>query len=183
MVKILKSSFIFLCLFLCIGIAAKPHSTFAHSIVRDESTGVEARFHVSPEHDPIVNEESVISFDFSSQGIQADDYVFTLNVTGENGNPVTVPASITSNVLIANYSFPSKGMYAIALDIKPKNNNLPSSVLITTQEVSRGEEIKDSTETTGKMTPTGTIPLAVIFGIAILLAAGVMAKKAKTKKQ
>lgn len=144
----------------CVFSPAAP--TYAHFIVEDTSTGVKALFHVTPDHDPIVGEESVISFDFSKTGFESKDFSYSLAVKPIKGDVVTVPLDVVGNVVIANYIFPDRGFYDITLTMTHKADGSVSKLQYG-QRVSRGATVKQSMALgPGEMSAiAGTVVVAV----------------------
>lgn len=128
--------------------------TRAHSGVEDPNTGIEASFHVTPDHSPIAGSESVISFDFSKYGIKADDFTYQLIIKKVREKETVVSTEISSNVVIARYAFPSQGLYTLTLTATPKEGSSKPSVLTYNQRVSRGE--------VGEHTGFGSFELGVL---------------------
>jgi hypothetical protein len=115
----------------------------AHFIVKDNDTGIKASLHISPDHDPIAGKESVISFDFAKTGLQVKDYSYSLIVKSTKDKAVTVPVIIVSNVIMANYTFPTQGFYDVSL-ITTSNKDGSVSKLRYGQRVSRGVIIESN---------------------------------------
>ena len=84
-------------------------STYAHFFVSDQDSRVKAIFHVTPDHDPIAGEESVISYDFAKTDVSADEFTFTLAVKSTKAEAVDVPLEVSGNVVLASYTFPVQG--------------------------------------------------------------------------
>lgn len=125
---------------LVIGVNAQ---VYAHFKVEDLSTGLNASFHITPDHEPIAGEESVVSYDFSQSGYSAKNYAYELSIGRTNGGMVAVPLEARSNVVIAPYIFPSKGLYKIELSAKNIEDGKLSH-LEYTQRVSKGAETIDN---------------------------------------
>lgn len=140
---------------------AQPAS--AHFIIRDSTTGVKALFHVTPDHDPIAGEESIISFDFSKTGFQAKAYSYSLTVKPVKGEAVAVPLEVVGNVVMASYVFPAQGFYDIQLSATSKDDNVVSQ-LDYGQRVSRGVVVEKSNE-------FGLLEIGAIAGV-VLIAVG-----------
>jgi hypothetical protein len=113
--------------------------THAHSGVEDPNTGIEASFHATPDHSPIAGSESVISFDFSKYGVKAADFTYRLTIKKVREKETVVSTEISSDVVIARYTFPTQGLYLLTLTATPKNGSSKPSVLTYSQRVSRGE--------------------------------------------
>lgn len=110
----------------------------AHFFIEDSSTGLKSYFHVTPDHDPLAGEESVISYDFSKSSMLAKDFTFSLRIKDPGGiKEVSVPLVLTGNVIIANYAFPYQGLYRLTLEAKHKET-AEVSQLKYSQRVSRG---------------------------------------------
>jgi len=111
----------------------------AHSGVEDPNTGLEASFHVTPDHSPIAGSESVISFDFSKYGVKADGFTYQLTIKKVREKESVVLTETSKNVVIARYTFPTQGLYILTLTATPKDGSSKPSVLTYNQRVSRGE--------------------------------------------
>lgn len=156
---------------------AKP--AYAHFMVEDTNTGVKAVFHVTPDHSPVAGQESVISFDFAKTSFLAKDFTYSLTVKSTKGEPVTVPFDVTSNVILATYSFPSQGFYNVRLAATSlKDGTL--STLQYGQRVSRGVIVEQRTALSpgeiGIMVAVGVI---AVGGIIYALRSDSIARKGK----
>lgn len=118
-------------------------SASAHFIVEDSNTGVKALFHVTPDHNPIAGQESVISYDFGETGFETKAYLYQLVVKPTKGEAVTVPLEVSGNVLLAGYTFPTQGYYDITLTAIAKEGGVESK-LHYGQRVSRGAKVEES---------------------------------------
>ena len=128
-----------LCSMVVIGSFYSTQVAQAHFDVEDSTTRLKSNFHVTPDHSPIAGKESVISYDFSKNGHQTDKFTYSLKINKIRESEVVVPASVTRNVVLANYVFPTQGLYTITLTITPKDSFSMVSVLTYNQRVSRGE--------------------------------------------
>lgn len=124
-----------------VSVFGVTQSASAHFEVEDDTTGLKAVFHITPDHDPIAGEESVISFDFSKTNYEAQNYDFSLRVKSTKYEAVTVPVEVAGNVVVATYAFPSQGFYSITLTATEKNNETVSKLQYG-QRVSRGVVIE-----------------------------------------
>ncbi len=115
----------------------------AHFYVKDADSGVQAIFHVTPNHNPVAGEESVISYDFAKTGFEASDFSYVLTVKSTKAEAVTVPVEVSGNVVLASYIFPSQGFYGITLEVKSSIDN-SISTLQYGQRVSRGAAAQES---------------------------------------
>lgn len=138
----------------------------AHFLVEDTSTGLRASFHVSPDHDPIAGEESIISFDFANASSETKDYSYVLTVKPTQGDAATVPVDIPGNVVIGRYVFPSQGFYEIMLTATSKTDGTTSELQYG-QRVSRGTTSEDGR-------PFGPVEIAAIVGTVSLATAAIM---------
>ena len=121
-----------------ISVSGLSVPAYAHFIIEDNRTGIKALFHVTPDHDPIAGQSSVISFDFSKTGgIRSEDYAYSLTVKPTKKEAVTVPIEIVSNVILATYTFPSQGFYDVTLVATSKKDSSVSKLQYG-QRVSRG---------------------------------------------
>jgi hypothetical protein len=122
-----------------IGSLGYVQVTHAHSGVEDPNTGIEAGFHVTPDHSPIARSESVISYDFGKYGVKATDFTYRLTIKKVREKETAVSTETSSNVVIARYTFPTQGLYILTLTATPKDGSSKPSVLTYNQRVTRGE--------------------------------------------
>lgn len=115
----------------------------AHFLITDQKTGFTAEFHAAPDDDPIAGDVARLSFDFSAQSVQVQDFDFTLSVKEHKDEVSDVPFSVVGNVLLADYVFPQQGQYDVALQATPKDKSVNASVLSYSQRVSRGTLTKE----------------------------------------
>ena len=143
-------------------------TAYAHFTVHDTKTGMKALFHVTPDHDPIAGKESTVSFDFSKTSYKSKDFTYSLTVKAtKGGEAVAVPAEIVSNVVLAEYSFPSQGLYNITLDAEPKNGTGQTSTLMYSQRVTRGIIKKESAFPPYAIAAMVVTPLIAVFAVAL----------------
>lgn len=114
----------------------------AHFIIKDPETGVKAVFHITPDHDPIAGEESVISYDFSKTGLIVEDYSYKLTVKSTKSEVVSTSFETSGNVVLASYTFASQGFYDIKLTVTSKETGRVSQLQYG-QRVSRGVVVKE----------------------------------------
>ncbi len=138
----------------------------AHFIIDDSQTGFKALFHVSLDHNPIAGEESIISFDFSETGIKASEYSYSLTVKSTKDEAIAVPFEVTGDVLLASYTFASRGFYDINLTATNKKDSTVSQ-LHYGQRVSRGDEVKESVT-------FGTLEIAAIAGVGVIAVSAII---------
>lgn len=156
----------------------KPAS--AHFELEDTNTGMKALFHITPNHEPIAGQESVISFDFSNSGMQASDYTYALTLKSTKGEAVTVPLEGDGNVRIAHYTFPSQGFYDISLTATPKDGGSVSKLHYGLR-VSRGTIMQQEIA-------FGPTEVAALAAVALIALSAIIAsfindsKKRKHKK-
>lgn len=113
-------------------------SAQAHFFIEDSSTNVKAYFHVTPDHNPVAGENSVISYDFSKSGISVSDFSFELSaINEEDGKQVSIPFTIAGNGILADYTFPYQGLYKLMLSVENNESSVISS-LTYSQRVFRG---------------------------------------------
>ena len=124
---------------LMMGVFGSSQITSAHFDVEDAATGLKSNFHATPDHSPIAGKESVISYDFSKNGHQTNKFTYSLKINKTRENQIAVPPSVTGNVVLANYIFPTQGLYTLSLTVTPKDSSGKVSVLTYNQRVSRGE--------------------------------------------
>lgn len=148
-----------------ISIVGFGKQAYAHFIVEDTNTGLKALFHVTPDHDPIAGEESIISYDFAKTGFESKEYSYSLAVKPTKGEAVAVPLDIVGNVILATYTFPSRGFYDIVLTATAKKDGAVSKIQYG-QRVSRGAAVE-------RNEGLGPIAMAAIGG-TVLLAVGVV---------
>ncbi len=117
--------------------------TYAHFAVKDAETGVKAIFHVTPDHDPIAGEESVISFDFAKTETHANNFTYVLTVKSTKSEAVTLPLEVAGNVVLTSYAFPNQGFYTITLTAIRRDDGVVSKLQYG-QRVSRGEIIEQN---------------------------------------
>ena len=122
-----------------IGVLGSSQTAQAHFDVEDSTTGLQSNFHVTPDHSPIAGKESVISYDFSKNGHQTDKFTYSLKINKIREPKIVVPTNVTRNVVLADYVFPTQGLYTITLTVTPKDSSSMVSVLTYNQRVSRGE--------------------------------------------
>ena len=116
----------------------------AHFDVEDTATGIKASFHATPDHSPVAGSNSVISFDFGKAGYETKGFTYVLTVNKTRENKVIIPTTTISNVVIADYKFPTQGLYTVTLIATPKVKTQKPTVLTYNQRVSRGEVAKNS---------------------------------------
>lgn len=105
----------------------------AHVLIRDDANSIGAILHITPDDDPIAGEESSIYFNLRGQSLRESDV--TITITDESTNqPVTLAVTTTSSGVETTYTFPSRGVYQINLDIQGQRDYSFSH----TQRVSRG---------------------------------------------
>lgn len=131
----------------------------AHSDIKDSSTEVTASFHVTPDHSPIAGRKSIISFDFSESEHHSENFAYALTIKKARENEISIPTELTRNVLLAEYVFPTQGLYTLVLRVTPKDSSAKPSMLTYNQRVSRGNVAEP--KEFGKF-ETGV--LAVVFG-------------------
>jgi len=141
-------------------------SASAHFIINDSKTGFKALFHVSPDHNPIAGEESIISFDFSKTGVQASEYSYSLTVKSTKDEAITVPFEVAGDVLLASHTFASRGFYDISLTATNKKDSTVSR-LHYGQRVSRGDEVKEPVT-------FGALEMAAIAGVSIIAVSAII---------
>ena len=158
-----------------------PKPVFAHFMVKDVSTGVEALFHVTPNHNPVAGRQSVISFDFANTQHQAKDFSYVLTVKSTKGDAVEVPFEVSSNVLLSTYVFPSQGFYNISLAATDVKDGTVSK-LHYGQRVSRGVVVKQEVklESSEVIAIVGALSIAIV-GIVIGLMSDYKTRKGKKK--
>ena len=149
-----------------ISIATFPRPAYAHFMVEDSSANVKASFHVTPDHDPIAGEESVISFDFAKTAFRAKDFSYELTVKSTKGEAVTVPFEVASNVILATYTFPSQGFYNVRLTATNATDGTVSKLQYG-QRVSRGAVAE-------KDTTFGPVEIGVITAVSIVAVGGII---------
>lgn len=153
---------VFTSLLIILSAFGLAESVSAHSLVNDDNTGIGASFHVTPNHEPIAGENSIISFDFSETSIKVADYSLSLTVSLSDGESVTVPITVDSNVVFADYTFPVRGLYDITLVATSKADGTLSTLKYS-QRVSHGVSIA-----TGKNLGIAEIALVIgVVGVAI----------------
>lgn len=160
---------------LAISLLGFTQSAKAHYGIEDATTGVSAVFHVTPDHDPVAGEESIISFDFSKTGLQAEDYSYALTVKSTKDEAVTVPFDVTGNVLLAVYTFPNQGFYSIKLTATHKEDGIVSQLQYG-QRVSRGEIIEERNE-------FGTLEILAIAGVTVISVSAIFFSIINDRKQ
>lgn len=148
------------------GVVITPGSASAHFLIRDEATRMQALFHVTPDHDPVAGQESIVSFDFSETNVKLADYALTLSVQPTKSALVSVPFEVTGNVIVASYVFPAQGFYTITLKAASKADGTVSN-LSYGQRVSRGVESKSSEG----LKP---IEIGVMVGVGLIAAAAII---------
>ena len=149
-----------------ISAASLTNPVYAHFIVEDDKTGVKALFHITPDHDPIAGQESVISFDFAKTEFQTKDFSYMLTVKSTKGEAVTVPIEVTSNVILATYTFPSQGFYNVRL-VATNTNDGTVSKLQYGQRVSRGVRVEQDKA-------LGSFEIGVIGTVAVIAIGGII---------
>jgi hypothetical protein len=115
-------------------------TSYAHIMLEDLSTGMKTLFHVAPDHSPVAGEMSTISYDFSKSGYKSKDLFYSLSIKKSRAREVSIPVTITSNVILVDYVFPTQGLYTLTLTVTPKDStHHSSSVFVYNQRVSKGE--------------------------------------------
>jgi hypothetical protein len=147
-------------------VAAFSEPTYAHFIVEDDTTGVKALFHVTPNHNPVAGRDSVISFDFANTEYQAKDFSYVLMVKSTKGEAVKVPFEVSSNVILSTYTFPSQGFYNISLTATSLKDGAVSKLQYG-QRVSRGVVVQQENK-------LGTAEISAIVGAIAIAAVGVI---------
>jgi hypothetical protein len=152
---------------------------YAHHVVEDTNTGMQASFHITPDHDPIAGEESVISFDFAQTDTKTEDYTYSLTVTSTQTEATEVPLDIPGNVVITSYTFPVQGLYDIKLTATHKESGTVSR-LEYGQRVARGATVERSTSFTS--VEIGAMAVAVLILIVGIMYSLVNNNKREVQK-
>jgi hypothetical protein len=149
----------------------------AHFIVSSSDNTISAEFHATPNHQPVAGQNSVISFDFSQGSDNIRDFTYLLRVKNTQNKLTDVQTTIEGSTVLANYTFPNRGVYTIILTAQPKDTTLSTASLRYTQRVNKG-------------TPAPTAPLQIIellvigvtLGVAIIAAIATVVITAKRKR-
>ena len=162
-----------------VSVLGLSRPAYAHFVVEDTNTGMQASFHITPDHDPIAGEESVISFDFAQTDTRVTDYTYSLTVTSTQTEATEVPLDIPGNVVIASYTFPVQGLYDIKLTATHKESGTVSR-LEYGQRVARGATTKRGKSFT--FLELGAVAVAVLILIVGIVYIQVSNNKRKVQK-
>lgn len=99
----------FLCAIMIVVVA--PVTAFAHVLVTDTSGSTGAIIHIVPDDDPVAGEQSSIFIDVQG-GQQLTNPEFTISGQGAQSK---IELSQSGNMLQANYTFPTQGVYRLTL--------------------------------------------------------------------
>lgn len=128
-----------------VGVLGSSQVARAHFAIEDPVTGLKSTFHATPDHSPIAGKKSIISYDFSKSEHESNAFRYSLTIKKAREKEVAVLSTLNRNVLLAEYVFPSQGLYTLTLTVTPKDSSAKPSVLTYNQRVSRG----DMAETSG----------------------------------
>lgn len=158
-----------------VSVLGLSRPAYAHHVVEDTSTGMQASFHITPDHDPVAGKESVISFDFAQTDTRVTDYSYSLTVTSTQTEATEIPLDIPGNVVIATYTFPVQGLYDIRLTATHKESGNVSR-LEYGQRVARGA-------TAGRGTSFTFLELGAMAAAALILIVGIVYSQASNNKR
>lgn len=158
-------------------------SASAHYDLTDPVTGLTAKYHITPDHEPIAGQSSIISFDLSKDDVQNNDYVFVITVSDKTQTLNVATSHTTGNVITADYTFPSAGEYIISLQINSPNGRISSvqqkqSVKAAAATGETAEQDED--ESSRKVILLSSTTLALII-IILAIAARDQPKKKRRK--
>ncbi len=109
------------------------HPAYAHVIIRDEANKVGAILHVTPDDDPIAGEPSDLFFSLQNQSLSGKDISMVI-FDRTTQQSTTLDTDVTSSGISSVYTFPSRGTYAIMLQI----SGAGGAMFVQEQRVSRG---------------------------------------------
>lgn len=112
----------------------------AHVLFVDEAARVAAVFHSNPDDDPIAGEVSELYFDIQDDDSRARiPYSgYNLSITDEAGQVTKVPLRVSDSTVIAEYTFPSRGLYKLSLRSQPAYDEFQKVSLSGSIRVNRG---------------------------------------------
>lgn len=118
-----------------------PHKIAqAHVLLVDKQTNIAAVFHTNPQDDPIAGEDSELYFDIQDKNsevrIPYDGY--SLLITDEVGNETAVKIKAAGSTVIAEYVFPSRGLYRLDLKSLPQYDDFQKVAMSSSLRVNRG---------------------------------------------
>lgn len=117
------------------GLLLVPQAVQAHVLIRDTNNSSGAIVHIMPDDDPIAGQPSTIIFDIQNKALATTAYTATLQIINAAGQAVDVPLTINGNLLRAEYTFATQGVYILKLKLSSATTNLEFN---HSQRVTRG---------------------------------------------
>lgn len=115
-------------------------NTQAHVLFIDEQTNIAAIFHSNPNDDPAAGESSELFFDIQDKNsdVRIPYSGYDLIIINSTGEKTIVPTSAFGSTVKAEYVFPSKGLYSIALESQPKYDAFQKVRIAGSLRINRG---------------------------------------------
>jgi hypothetical protein len=121
------------------NIVLVPQRASAHVLITDNTGSIGAILHVMPDDDPIAGEPSTLFFDIQSQSFSRHRHKVSLAITNDESGTTQVPVKLTGSSVSATYTFPTQGVYKLALTAEAQDAaNAHAHTFTHTQRVSRG---------------------------------------------
>lgn len=143
-------------------------SVAAHVVLRSTDGAYAAVLHIAPGDDPIVGQGASLFFDVSGRDtFRAADYEAQLTIKSQDVSITLSPEAASGSTLQFDYSFPSAGVYDIALSAKSPGGDIIQ--FQHTQRTTRGSDTAHAA--TGYVWAEAVLvgTFGVIFVILILL--------------
>lgn len=156
-------------------------SASAHYDLTDPVTGLTAKYHITPDHEPIAGQSSVISFDLSEDNIQNDGYIFVITVADKTQTLDVTESQTTGNVVTTDYTFTDAGEYTISLQINSPDGRISSVQQKQSVKAAAAEETAEQNEDESSRTVVLLSSATLVLIIAIL--AIIVHDKPKKKKR
>ena len=114
--------------------------TQAHVLFIDKQTNIAAIFHSNPNDDPAAGEASELFFDIQDKNsdVRIPYSGYDLIIINPQGEETIVPTSAFGSTVKAEYIFPSKGLYSVALESQPKYDAFQKVRIAGSLRINRG---------------------------------------------
>ena len=136
--KVLYISLIGIVMLLLAGFISRPVQ--AHVLIVDDSKTKGAILHINPNDSPVAGETAALIFDTENNVIHKNSQV-TLRIKDQTGSTKQINMTVDKTMAVAEYTFPSQGVYDLSFSIKA--DNAEAITFHYTQRVSRGTANRD----------------------------------------
>lgn len=112
----------------------------AHVLIIDQQTNIGAIFHSNPNDDPAAGETSELFFDVQDKNsdVRIPYSGYNLTIINPQGEETIVSTTAFGSTVKAEYIFPSKGLYSIALESQPKYDAFQKVRMAGSLRINRG---------------------------------------------